>query len=247
MATSSHRLPTVLDLPELAPNDPTGPRFVVEDIYPSIDGGRYPIKRIVGEPIDVWADVLREGHDQLCAELIWKRESDAEWRREPMRLHGNDRWHGSFTPSELGEHLFAIEAWTDQFGTWRHGLLLKRDAGLDISVETLEGRELLGEAKPASATAKRVIERAKREFDRSRDVAVLLDDGLAKAAAASDPRSDIIRSVSIPATIDRPRARAGAWYEIMPRSQGNVPGRHGSLNDGIARVPEIAALGCGVL
>ena len=247
MATSSHRLPTVLDLPELAPNDPTGPRFVVEDIYPSVEGGRYPIKRIAGEPIEIWADIFREGHDRLCAELIWKRETDAEWRREPMRLHSNDRWHGAFTPSEVGGHLFAIEAWTDQFGSWRHGLLLKRDAGLDVSVDALEGRELLGEAKPPSAAVKRIIDGAKRDFDRSRDVAVLLDDELAKAAAAADPRSDLIRSVSFPATIDRPRARAGAWYEIMPRSQGSVPGRHGTFNDCIARLPEIATLGFDVL
>ncbi len=33
----------------MAPSDPTGPRFLVEDIYPSVDGGRYPIKRIAGE------------------------------------------------------------------------------------------------------------------------------------------------------------------------------------------------------
>ena len=33
----------------MAPGDPTGPRFLIEDIYPSVDGGRYPIKRIAGE------------------------------------------------------------------------------------------------------------------------------------------------------------------------------------------------------
>ena len=37
------------ELPEAAPSDPTGPRFRVEDIYPSVDGGRTPIKRIFGE------------------------------------------------------------------------------------------------------------------------------------------------------------------------------------------------------
>ena len=69
------------ELPEAAPSDPTGPRFRVEDIYPSVDGGRTPIKRIFGEVIDVWADLLREGHDQLAAELVWRHEADDEWRR----------------------------------------------------------------------------------------------------------------------------------------------------------------------
>ena len=118
-AASGHRRVALSDLPETAPSDPTGPRFLVEDIYPSVDGGRYPIKRIAGEPIEVWADLLREGHDQLAAELLWRKESETDWRREPMRLAGNDRWHGQFTPPEPGRYLFAVETWTDQFATWR--------------------------------------------------------------------------------------------------------------------------------
>src|SRR5258707_15857381 len=82
----------ISELPEIAPGDPTGPRFLVEDIYPSVDGGRYPIKRIVGEPIEVWADLLPEGHDQLAAELLWRKESDADWRRAPIPLVGTERW-----------------------------------------------------------------------------------------------------------------------------------------------------------
>ena len=88
------------ELPEAAPRDPTGPRFRVEDIYPSVDGGRTPVKRIFGEVIDVWADLLREGHDQLAAELVWRKESDSDWQHEPMRPEGNDRWHGRFIPPE---------------------------------------------------------------------------------------------------------------------------------------------------
>src|SRR5215207_5263415 len=144
-AASGHRRIAVSDHPETAPSDPTGPRFLVEDIYPSVDGGRHPVKRIAGEPIDVWADLLREGHDLLAAELLWRKETETQWQREPMRLNGNDRWHGTFTPPDPGRYLFAVEAWTDQFGTWRKQLLLKREAGLDLALEAREGRELLAE------------------------------------------------------------------------------------------------------
>ena len=41
-------------------------RFVIEDIYPAVDGGRCPVKRVAGEPIEVWADVFRDGHDVLA-------------------------------------------------------------------------------------------------------------------------------------------------------------------------------------
>ena len=247
LAASHQRTVTVPNLPELAPNDPTGPRFLVEDIYPSIDGGRYPLKRIAGEPIEVWADILREGHDQLAAELLWRKESDAVWQRAPMALHNNDRWRGSFTPPEPGRYLFEIEAWTDQFATWRHGLILKRDAGQDISVDALEGRELIEELRPTDPDARRMINRFKREFDRQPNVALLLNDDLAKAIAASDPRNDMIRSLSVPVTVDRERARASAWYEMMPRSQSKIPGRHGTFNDATARLPEIAAMGFDVV
>src|SRR5258708_20506614 len=106
------------DVLEISPADPTGPRFKIEDIFPRVDGGRYPVKRIAGESVDVWADIFREGHDVLAAALLWRPESFPEWRREPMRLRNNDRWHGRFTPPEAGAYFFAIEAWTDQFATW---------------------------------------------------------------------------------------------------------------------------------
>jgi starch synthase (maltosyl-transferring) len=237
----------VPDLPDSALNDPTGPRFLIEDVYPAVDGGRYPIKRIAGEWIDIWADLLREGHDQLAAELLWRKESETKWHREPMRLHGNDRWHGRFAPRDVGRYVFEIEVWTDQFATWRHGLLLKSDAGLDVALEAREGRELLGELKPRAAAIRRVIDRVMAEFDRTRNVSLLLSDEIKASVSGCEPRSDRIRSAPVAVVIDRPRARAGAWYEMVPRSQGTVPGRHGTFDDCIARLPELAALGFDVI
>ena len=165
----------IQDLSETSPADPTGPRFLVEKIFPSVDDGRYPIKRIAGEPVEVWADVLREGHDTLAAALLWRKETASAWQREPMRLHTNDRWHGSFTPPEPGRYLYAVEAWTDQFSTWRHGLLLKQQAGLDVALEAREGREMLDDLQPRQAGARWAIERARSEFDRTADLNVLLE------------------------------------------------------------------------
>ena len=60
---------------DVSPADPTGPRFRIEDIYPSVDGGRYPVKRVAGEIVDVWADIFREGHDVITASLLWRPDS----------------------------------------------------------------------------------------------------------------------------------------------------------------------------
>src|SRR3982074_1128286 len=56
--------------------------FHIEDVYPAVDGGRFPVKRIVGERVDVWADIYRDGHDIVSAALVWRRERDREWRHE---------------------------------------------------------------------------------------------------------------------------------------------------------------------
>ena len=232
---------------EQSPNDPTGPRFRIEDIYPSVDNGRYPVKRIAGEAVDVWADIFREGHDVLAAALLWRPEADATWQRAPMLPHNNDRWHASFTPPQPGWYLFAIEAWTDSFATWRKEFRLKQDAGRDITVEAREGYLLLSELLPRDPAARKTVLAAAKAYTAKPDPAPLLDEALAAAMAQSETRPDLTRSHAIPLVADRERARAGAWYEMVPRSQGKVPGKHGTFDDCIARLPEIAALGFDVL
>jgi starch synthase (maltosyl-transferring) len=232
---------------ELSPNDPTGPRFRIEDIYPCVDGGRYPIKRIAGESVEIWADVFREGHDVVAASLIWREETANDWHRTPMTLFGNDRWRGRFTPPEPGWYLFAIEAWTDQYATWRKEFLLKQEAGQDIELTAREGYELIMELMPYAREPRIVVEAAASKYVATADPAHLLDDVVAAAIEKSDVRPDLTRSHIVPLLAERERARAGAWYEMVPRSQGRVPGRHGTFDDCIARVPELAELGFDVI
>jgi starch synthase (maltosyl-transferring) len=220
--------------------------LLIEDVYPCIDAGRFPVKRICGEVVDVWADIVRDGHNVLAAELIWRPEREAEWRHVPFRLHENDRWTGSFTPPAPGRYLYAIEAWTDSFATWRRNTLIKSDAGFDVTLEAIEGRAFLAGLNPRAAADARLISDACQKWDRSKDLSVLLSQELAKAASKGS-QSDLIRSTIFPLYADRSLARGGAWYEMVPRSQGRVPGRHGTFDDSIARLPEIAALGFDVV
>jgi len=221
--------------------------FHIEDIYPSIDGGRFPVKRILGETVEVWADIFRNGHEVTVAALLWKREGDADWQRLAMRHFGNDRWTASFTPQTLGRHLYAIEAWTDDFATWRRDFERKRDAGVDVTLDALEGASLLTRAEVQHSDAAAVILRNCEEFLRTGDAAPLLSPLLTEAMAESQPRSGLTMSRQQPLMIDRPRARAGAWYEMVPRSQGSEPGRHGTFADCIARLPDVAAMGFDVI
>jgi starch synthase (maltosyl-transferring) len=225
----------------------SGGTFHIEDIFPRVDGGRYPVKRIAGETIDVWADVFRDGHDIVRADLLWRRESDHQWNQAPMSHHSNDRWTASFRPDSPGQYVYAIEAWTDEFASWRHGTALKKAAGQDISLDALEGAAIVTRAQPMERDTASILTRACEAFLQSGDIAPLLEDEIEDAMARSQARPDVTRSASFPLVIDRVRARAGAWYEMVPRSQGTVPGQHGTFRDCIARLPDIAAMGFDVL
>jgi starch synthase (maltosyl-transferring) len=224
-----------------------GGAFHIEDVYPLIDGGRFPVKRVAGERFEVWADIYRDGHDVVNAALVWRREQDREWRREPMTHHSNDRWGGSFVPDQPGRYVYAIEAWTDEFATWRHGFELKQKAGADLTLEAIEGAGMLTKAQAGGNVAAAVILRQCEDFLQTGDAAPLLTAELKDAMAESQLRPDLTRSQLFPLMADRPRARAGAWYEMVPRSQGRTPGQHGTFEDCIARLPDIAAMGFDVV
>jgi starch synthase (maltosyl-transferring) len=224
-----------------------GGAFHIEDVYPLIDGGRFAVKRVAGERIEVWADVYRDGHDVVSAALVWRREQDREWRREPMTHHSNDRWGGSFVPDQPGRYVYAIEAWTDEFATWRHGFELKQKAGADLTLDAIEGAGMLTKAQAGGNAAAAVILRQCEGFLQTGDAAPLLTAELKDAMAESQSRPDLTRSSLFPLMADRPRARAGAWYEMVPRSQGRTPGEHGTFRDCIARLPDVAAMGFDVV
>ena len=82
-----------------------GGTFHIENVFPLVDGGRFPVKRIVGEVIEVWADIFRDGHDVVRGALLWRKESDSHWTRAPMVHHSNDRWTGSFQATSPRQHV----------------------------------------------------------------------------------------------------------------------------------------------
>ncbi len=222
-----------------------------EDVYPSLECGRFPVKRIVDEEFEVWADIFREGHEVLAVMLHWRRQEEKSWRSTTMQLDGNDRWHGAFVPRVSGRYVYAIEAWTDNFATWRRDYLLKREAGEDVAAERSAARHMLGDAMADHADVE-AISSAVDRYDRSGEDDALLTDALAHAMLEHQARTDDAWSISFPLIVDRAIARTGAWYEIFPRSQGSLKQgtlkrRHGTFKDCIARVPEIASLGFDVL
>src|SRR5207302_5234750 len=75
---------------------PPPKRVVIEGVDPEVDGGRFPIKRTVGEPVVVGADVFAEGHDLVAAAVLHRPEGQQEWREVRMEAMVNDRFRAAF-------------------------------------------------------------------------------------------------------------------------------------------------------
>src|SRR5215471_15214103 len=103
--------------------------IVIEDVSPSVDGGRYPVKRVVGEPCVVEADIFRDGHQIIRAAIKYRRKGNEGFSEAMMTLLDTDRWRGTFVPADTGRYLYTVEAWTDLFTSWLPDFHKKVTAG----------------------------------------------------------------------------------------------------------------------
>ena len=243
--------------PQTANGSARDPRFdaraaVIEAIVPQIDEGRHPIKRVVGDRVDVEADVFREGHDAVTAVLLSRDKGAIRWRESPFELIRNDRFGGTFEVDRVATYEFAIEAWPDAFATWHHDVEKKRDAGQSLATELLEGIALVTAARDRASGSTRddlstaLDDVASLASDEAR-VDALLDEALAALVASAPDRSRATRSPSLRVDVERREAQFSAWYEMFPRSAGTSPGVHGTFADASARLGDVRAMGFDVV
>jgi starch synthase (maltosyl-transferring) len=224
---------------------------VIEDVWPVVDAGRYPVKREVGAVVDVWADVFKEGHDVLVAFLRYRRASESAWHEAPMRYVDNDRWTGQFGLDAVGRWVFTIEALPHPFRSWLTDLGKRVEAGQDVGSELLEGASLVRTAaERAHGTDRQALRDYATRLERR-------DEQPGAVAAAREPRLSGLMDAYLDRSeatwaereyevyADRERARFAAWYEFFPRS--GVPGRHGTFRDAEAQLERAAAMGFDVV
>ena len=228
-------------------------RVAIEGVAPEIDAGRFPIKRVLGEEVAVSADIFAEGHDVVRAVILHRVVGTSRWIEVPMTALVNDRWSGSFLAEPRGRHEYTIEAWVDMFASWRRELSKKAEAGQDVSSELLEGAEhlLRGASRASGNDGAWLAERArvlKGPGDQAEKVAAAVDPAAADVMDRHPDRSlGHTYEKTLGITIERDRARFGAWYEMFPRSCSHEPGKHGTFQDTIARLPYVASMNFDVL
>ena len=230
------------------------PSVIIENLHPLIDGGRYPIKRIVGEDLVVEADIFKDGHDVVAAILKWRVLGKRAWRETPMNFVDNDRWRGVCTLYDDDIHEYTVEAWTDTFRSWQAEFAKKFEAGIsDLRSEALEGAALVEAAARRArdrADRKRLLEFSQqistganseiRAIAQSGELAVLMATYPDRAAATQyDPPLRVV--------VDRPAALIAAWYEFFPRSAGGRGDRGSTFRDCLARVDDVRAMGFDVI
>ena len=228
-------------------------RVVIERVEPEIDAGRFAIKRIAGDQVQVEADIFADGHDHVTARLLFRYKQIPNWTAVPMEPLGNDRWRAAFPTVRLGEYLYTVAGWIDHFDTWRSDLEKRIEAGQDVRVDLLNGAQLIEEAAERSGRDDAdVLRRWALELRQAKDSEAARDVAMDPALAALmgqhlDPAMETRYERELRVTVDREKARYSAWYEMFPRSTSLEAGRHGTLKDCEARLDYVAELGFDVL
>jgi starch synthase (maltosyl-transferring) len=227
-----------------------------------VDAGARPAKSVVGEEFTIGATVFREGHDAVNASVVLV-DPDGHERRLPMTCtnEGLNAWETVVSADSEGLWTYAVEGWSDPYGSWDHDATIKVNADIDTELMLEEGA--------------RILERAIAEVSRTADQAAVLQDAVtalrdsrrppqARLHAGTDPtvraelaarplRDFVTPSAAYPLLVERERALYGAWYELFPRSEGAVQDpetghwKSGTLRTAAKRLPAVADMGFDVV
>lgn len=232
-------------------------RAIIENVYPELDCGKAPVKRIINEELHISADIFGDGHDKVDGVLLFRKQwngrgKEPKWLEKRMRFEGNDHWSCIFTAEETGTYEYTIEAWVDHFTTWQHDLKKKKEADQDLKTEFLIGAEMLEETaargRPGQKKQFQKWIKKLREADgleafsvaQSKEVSDLMYNNRDRIKATRYRKTLLVR-------VERKKALFSSWYEFFPRSTSPVEGEHGTLKDSQKILPEIAKMGFDVV
>lgn len=227
--------------------------MIIEHVQPEIDGGYFPIKKIIGEKVKVTADVFGDGHDQIRATLLFRKLGKEKWQFSPMNFVGDDRWSGEFTVEEIGIYEYTIEGWVDHLITWLKDIQKRFQAQEKIKIDILSGIPLL-ERLTQQITSKegkyirQLITGLKEEEHPEKLMAILQDKLLAVIIEENPLKNHKTRyPMELKVIVDRKKALFSAWYELFPRSCSPEINQQGTFLDCENILPDIASLGFDIL
>ena len=230
-------------------------RVVIEDVWPRVDDGEVAIRRVVGDTVEVYADVFADGAVGVRACVRYQRPGQRSWQRVAMEPIGNDRWRASFPVEEAGEYRYQVEGWVDPYRTWRNLLERRVAVGSARPIDLQEGSAILSAL--SRRTAGRVGGRLQAHAEALGRAAqgslqdglrIALENGAERLLAVTPDRAGVsYSSGTLRVAVDPIEAQHSAWYELFPRSTSTLASRPGTLRDLTERLGYIAELGFDVV
>ncbi|MBO3142166.1 alpha-1,4-glucan--maltose-1-phosphate maltosyltransferase [Dermatophilus congolensis] len=237
-------------------------RIPITGLSPVVENGAYPTKSVVDEQFAISANVFREGHDAVNANVVLTDPEGTE-HTIPMTCTnpGLMLWEATVSADCPGSWSYRVEGWSDPYATWQHDAVIKVEAGIDVDLMLEEGARVLERALTVPGRPRPGIEAVKA------GICTLRNQSLAPAtrlAGGTDPRVEdeltarplrdwVTASPTINWLVERKRALTGAWYEFFPRSEGcyfdktNGKWVTGTLRTAAKRLPAIAGMGFDVI
>ncbi|STY29636.1 Alpha-1,4-glucan:maltose-1-phosphate maltosyltransferase 1 [Legionella wadsworthii] len=221
----------------------------INHIYPEIDEGAFPVKRIIGDEITVSADIFCDGIDEIVAVLHFKHQSEKNIKKIYFLPLGNDRWETQFQATKLGVYTYSLHAWTSDFLTWRNRFLKKLEFKEDIDIEKRIGENLLRKSceKNPNPIVEEIIKKL-YDLKSKAQLRKLLTNQKLELWMNENLQPDFVSdSKNLTLVIDPIKARFSTWYEAFPRSLSPDPMQHGTFQDVINYLPKLQKMGFDVL
>ena len=223
-------------------------RVVIDFVSPSVNCGDFYIKRVVNEIVNIKAHILADGHDVLAASILYKHESEKNWKENRIQLVVNNEWEGSFSVKKQGFYSYKIEAWVDYALNWQHGIERKIADNQHVNSELLEGIGYLNEVhERVSQNDQFYLDHLKNVFANENNYAEAIkeatSDRLHKIFSANPQKILANTSKEFRVYVDRKKARFSTWYEFFPRSASEHQGVHGTFKDCERLLPRVAKMG----
>ncbi|MDF1754841.1 MAG: alpha-1,4-glucan--maltose-1-phosphate maltosyltransferase [Verrucomicrobiales bacterium] len=233
------------------------PSVVISNLKPRIENGRYPVKRIEGELLDISADVFKDGHDVISVMLLGKQVGDAVWQAQKMKELDNDRWGATVSFKETGTYLYKVRAFADLFETWLHDFERRLTGDQeDFSTEIEEGRIILAAAAERAKSEKKqqdaeAIETLVKTLTKAKPTHVpkIFEEEQLHALLGRYPDMSLAAESEefVEVRVEHERAQFSAWYEFFPRSAKGSGTEHSTFRDCLPRMEDAKKMGFNVI
>ncbi|MGA9638041.1 alpha-1,4-glucan--maltose-1-phosphate maltosyltransferase [Flavobacterium sp.] len=223
-------------------------RIIIENVMPQLDGGAFPIKRIVGQTVRVTAAVFADGHDVVEACVKYKQEKEKKWKEVRMTPAVNDEWFAEFKVEKQGNYTYYVEAWVDYALNWQHGTDRKIQDNQYVKSELLEGAEYVRAVREWVTTSESdylghidYLFTNESEYDKA--IHEVNSPKLTAIFKKHPSRFLANKSAELGVYVDRKKALFSTWYEFFPRSTSQEDGKHGTFKDCIPLLSRVAEMG----